>query len=103
MFDSGASVSCIRPDIAVCLEQPIPVRPPWRISTAEENTFMEAREMVALEFYLEGYRFATQFYLLPKLTEEVVIGATTMQQWRFKLDFEHEEVIIDPRVTRMRI
>lgn len=29
-------------------------------------------------------------------------GAATMQKWRFKLDFEAEEVIIDPRVTRLR-
>jgi len=26
-----------------------------------------------------------------------------MQEWRFKLDFEADEVIIDPRVTRLRL
>ena len=26
-----------------------------------------------------------------------------MQKWRFKLDFEKDEVIIDPRVTKIRL
>jgi len=26
-----------------------------------------------------------------------------VQKWRFKLDFEADEVIIDPRVTRLRL
>jgi len=26
-----------------------------------------------------------------------------MQKWRFKLSFEADEVIIDPRVTRLRL
>ncbi len=64
---------------------------------------MMVGEEVALTFYIDDLRFSTEFYLVPDLSEEVIIGAITMQQWRFKLDFEKEEVIIDPRVTRMRI
>ena len=103
MFDSGVSFSCIRPEIAKMLEQPIPLRTPWQISTADKKTFMQVKEKVSLEFYIDDVRFSTEFYLVPGLTEEVIIGASTLQQWRFKLDFEKEEVIIDPRVTRMRI
>jgi len=32
--------------------------------------------------------------------KKLTIGAATKQKWRFKLDFEKEEVIIDSRVTR---
>ena len=103
LFDSGASVSCIRPDLAQELEQPIPLDPPLQISTADEANSMFVNEEVALEFNIDEYRFWTEFFLVPGLTEEVIIGAITMRQWRFKLDFEKEEVIIDPRVTRMRI
>jgi hypothetical protein len=103
LFDSGASVSCIRPDVAATLEHAIAIQPPWRISTAKEGAELEVAERVSLDFYINGYRFMTDFYIVPGLTEEAIIGATTMQQWRFKLDFEHEEVIIDPRVTRMRL
>jgi len=102
-FDSGASVSCIRPDVAARLEQPIPMRVPLHISTADENKFLEVTERISLEFDMDDCRFFTEFFLVPSLAEEVIIGASTMQQWRFKLDFEQEEVIVDPRVTRMRI
>ena len=103
LFDSGASVSCIRPELAKELEQPIPLRIPLIISTADKKNSMPVNEKVSLEFYIDGYRFSTEFYLVPDLSEEVIIGSATMQQWRFKLDFENDEVIIDPRVTRMRI
>ena len=103
LFDSGASVSCIRPDIAEELAQSIPVNPPLLISTADEGNSMFVSERISLEFYIGEYRFWTEFFIVPRLTEEVIIGAITLQQWRFKLDFEKEEVIIDPRVTRMRI
>ena len=102
LFDSGASVSCIRPELANELEHPMPV-PSLRVSTADENHFMIMKEAVLLTFYIREYRFDSNFYLVPGLAEDIIIGATTMQQWRFKLDFENGEVIIDPRVTRMRI
>ena len=103
LFDSGASVSCIRPELANELVTPTALWRPFLISTADEDTSIEVNEEAALHFYIDEYRFFTDFFLVPKLSEEVIIGATTMQQWRFKLDFEKEEVIIDPRVTRMRI
>ena len=103
LFDSGASVSCIRPDIAEALEQPIPLPLPLQISTADDKTFMKVNSRVSLDFYIDEYHFWTELYLVPGLTEETIIGASTLRQWRFKLDFEKEEVIIDPRVTRMRI
>lgn len=40
--------------------------------------------------------------VLPGLFEALIIGAATMKKWRIKLDFEKEEVIIDPRVARLR-
>jgi hypothetical protein len=41
--------------------------------------------------------------LIPGLSEPVIIGAKTLQAWRMKLDFEHDEVVIDPRVTKLRL
>ena len=64
---------------------------------------MEVRERVSLDFHLNGYRFSDEFMVIPDLSSEVIIGAATMQKWRFKLDFEADEVIIDPRVTRLRL
>jgi hypothetical protein len=41
--------------------------------------------------------------LIPELSEPALIGAKTMQAWRMKVDYEHEEVIVDPRVTKLRL
>jgi hypothetical protein len=58
---------------------------------------------VGLNFILQGYRFSDEFMVIEGLSEEVIIGAKTLQSWRMKLDFEAEKVIIDPRVTKLRL
>jgi hypothetical protein len=40
---------------------------------------------------------------VPGLSEDVIIGVATMQKWRMKLDFEHDRVIVDPRLATMRL
>jgi len=102
LFDSGATYSCISRELAEALEILTPLPEPMSFETAERGRTLEAREHVSLIFYIDGYRFSDEFMVLPGLSEEVIIGASTMQKWRFKLDFEREEVIIDPRVTRLR-
>ncbi|MCL6448727.1 MAG: retropepsin-like domain-containing protein [Armatimonadetes bacterium] len=102
LFDSGATYSCISRELAKELEVLIPLAEPLRFETAEKGKELEAKERVTLDFHLNGYRFSDEFMVLPELSEEVILGAATMQKWRFKLDFEKEEVIIDPRVTRLR-
>ena len=71
--------------------------------TAKEGETLTARERVTLNFYLDGYRFSDEFMLIPGLSEAVIIGAKTLQGWRMKLDFEADQVIIDPRVTHLRL
>jgi len=103
LFDSGATYSCIERNLAENLAtlERIPI--PLKFETAENKRHVMANEAVRLDFFLNGYRFSDEFMVLPDLSEEVIIGAAAMQKWRFKLDFENEEVIIDPRVTRFRL
>ncbi|MFQ5812826.1 MAG: hypothetical protein ACE5I2_06515 [Anaerolineae bacterium] len=42
-------------------------------------------------------------FLVCEGATQLIIGAATMQKWRFKLDFEADAAIIDPRVTRLRL
>jgi hypothetical protein len=58
---------------------------------------------VNLNFYIDGYRFSDEFMLIPGLSEPVLIGGATLQKWRMKLNFETDEVVIDPKVTRLRL
>ena len=103
LFDSGSTYSCIERRLAESLGilERIPI--PLKFETAEKKRSIEAKEAVRLDFYLDGYRFSDEFMVIPDLSEDVIIGTATMQKWRFKLDFENEEVIIDPRVTRLRL
>ncbi len=103
LFDSGASYSCISPELARKLEVVIPLPEPMSFGTAKDGEQLIANERVSLNFHLSGYRFSDEFMLIPDLSEQVIIGAATLQKWRLKLDFEHDEVIIDPRVTKLRL
>jgi len=103
LFDSSSTYSCLEKGLAQRLEILTPLSTPFTLGTAKKGEEVEVKEHVALVFYLNGYRFSDEFMVIPDLSEEVIIGASTMQKWRFKLDFENEEVIIDPRVTQFRL
>jgi hypothetical protein len=103
LFDSGATYSCIDRDLAKRLGQLDSLPDLLSLETAEQGRVVEVKERISLDFYLNGYRFSDEFMVIPALSQQLIIGAATMQKWRFKLDFENDEVIIDPRVTRLRL
>jgi hypothetical protein len=103
LFDSGATYSCIRKEIAQELEIILPLTRPLKLITAQERNYIEVKERVVLDFYISGYRFSDEFLIIENLSEKVIIGAKTLQAWRLKLDFEKEDIIIDPRVTEIRL
>lgn len=103
LFDGGASYSCISKELAARLEIILPLPQPLEFEMAERGQKLKVTERCSLDFHLSGYRFSDEFMVLADLSEDVIIGAATLQKWRLKLDFEAEEVIIDPRVTRLRL
>lgn len=103
IFDSGATYSCIQPELAERLGAPEALPEPMDLGTAEEGRTVRTEQAVRLNFYLDGYRFSDEFMLIPDLAEPAIIGAATLQKWRMRLDFEHDEVIFDPRVTHLRL
>jgi hypothetical protein len=103
LFDSGATYSCIDRDLAKRLGQLDSLPDLLSLETAEQGRVVEVKERISLDFYLNGYRFSDEFMVIPALSQQLIIGAATMQKWRFNLDFENDEVIIDPRVTRLRL
>ena len=101
LFDSGATYSCLNEDRADELEIFTSLHTPMRLATASEHVFMEITQRVTLDFYKDDIRLSDEFLVVPNLSEEVIIGATTMQKWRIKLDFEHDTIIIDPKVAKL--
>jgi len=101
IFDSGSTYSCIHPELARALGTIEPLPEPMEFSTAEEGRKVTARGAVRLNFYIGEYRFSDEFMVIEKLSNGVIIGAKTLQAWRLKLDFERDEIIIDPKVTKL--
>jgi hypothetical protein len=102
LFDSGANLSCINPDYATIanLESLGRTR---SISTASEGHYIEVKEVIRLDFYMNDVLLSDEFLVVPGLSEEMIIGAATMQKWRIKLDFEHDLAIVDPKVAKMQL
>lgn len=99
LFDSGASFSCIHPDIAQRLGNLEPLPEIMHIQTASEGQEIRVEHTIRLEFTLNGTRLSDEFVVIPALSEDAIIGAATMQKWRIKLDFEHDTVWVDPKVA----
>ena len=103
LFDSGANLSCINEIYASELTELIPFKSPRLVSTAAEGHYIEIKHKIAIDFYLNDVHLSDEFLVIPGLSEEAIIGAATMQKWRIKLDFEHDVVIVDPKVAKMQL
>lgn len=102
LFDSGATYSCIQLALAQVLAQLEPLPEIMKFDTAGKGYELKAEYAVRLDFYLNGDRFSDEFMVVEGLADKVLIGAKTLQAWRMKLDFEHDQVLYDPRVTKLR-
>lgn len=100
LFDSGATFSCINADDIKGIEKLVRLRKPKIVATAAEGIFMEIKHAVRLDFYLNDIELSDEFMVVPNLSEEAILGVTTLQKWRIKLDFEHDTVIIDPKIAK---
>ena len=103
LFDSGAHLSCINPEFIEELEIPVSLGRIRRLSTASVGHCIEIKEAVRLDFYIEDILLSDEFLVVPGLSEQAIIGVATMQKWRMKLDFEHDRVIVDPKLARLRL
>lgn len=103
LFDSGANLSCISDMYASELTALIPFKKPRLVSTAAEGHYIEIRHKITIDFYLNDVHLSDEFLVVPGLSEEAIIGAATMQKWRIKLDFEHDTVVVDPKVAKMQL
>lgn len=101
LFDSGAAYSCISNEAADQLASFQKLHRPMQLSTASTTTYMQVQNSCRLDFYHEDIRLSDEFLVVPEISEDVIIGATTMQKWRLKLDFDRDTVIVDPRVAKL--
>lgn len=103
LFDSGATYSFIKREIAEAVGLIDKLSQPMVFETAKTNEYITIDERMTTDFYIDIYRLSDEFLVSDNITEDVIIGVHTMQKWRLKLDFEHDQVLVDPRVTRLML
>jgi hypothetical protein len=103
LFDSGSTYSCISPEKAEALEQALPLPEPIDVETASAGNFIRITHRTPLDFRLNDLRLTDEFMIVPGLSEDAIIGATTLQKWRIKPDFEHDQIITDPRAAKLKL
>jgi hypothetical protein len=69
------------------------------IATASEGHYLKIEHRISVDFYYNDIRMSDEFMVIPGLSEDAIIGVNTLQKWRIKLDFEHDTVIVDPKVA----
>ena len=96
LYDSGASSSFIRRDIADLLGDTSPTVSPLQFIIGD-GQMISADQTINLEIEMNGITVEYRFLVLDDLPEEIIIGADLMQKWKISLDLENETVDIDPR------
>jgi hypothetical protein len=101
LFDTGASSSFVRRDIGDSLATILKLPSPEVYTLGDGVGRLRAVETAVLYVLVKGIRISDNFTVVPRLSDEIIIGATTLQKWRVKLDLENEDVLIDRRVSRL--
>ena len=101
LFDSGAGASFIRRDVAERIATTLKLPSPKTFTLGDGVGRLRVNETAILYLYIEGVEISDNFIVAPRLADEVIMGANTMQKWRIKLDLEDERVIIDKRMARL--
>jgi hypothetical protein len=105
LFDSGASYSCISKKTADEIAHLEPMVEPMDFETAEKDGIITADYRITADFYFTDTprRFTDELFVIEGLSENLIIGAATMQKWKIRLDFDREEVLYDKKMHRLRI
>lgn len=107
LFDSGAAYSIIRRDIAerISTLDPLPDPEDWVFETARAGELIQALYRVTLDFRFDDSkaRFSDEFIVFDNCSEELIVGAKTMQAWHIILDFQAETVVYRKTMHRLRI
>ena len=96
LYDSGASASFIRRDLADLLGDTGPTVNPLRFVMADGQE-LTADQTMNLEIEMNGITVEHRFLVLDDLPEEILVGSDLIQKWKISLDLENETVSIDPR------
>ena len=107
LFDSGASYSIVRREIAERIGQiqALPTPEDWIFETARAGDYVQAAGKVIVDFRFDDSEahFSGEFVVCDELSEELIVGAKTMQAWKISLDLAAERVDYRKTAQRLRV
>jgi hypothetical protein len=101
LFDSGASESFIRADIAKELSSPTRLPNPKTFELGR-GTLKVTRAMIG-DVLLNGTALFVTLLVVPNLTEELILGADFFQRWKICLNPENEEITLDQDALKLKL
>ena len=101
LFDSGASESFIRADIAKEIASPTKLPNPKTFEMGR-GSLKVTRAMIG-DVQLNGANLFATLLIVPNLTEELILGADFFQRWKIRLNPENEEVILDQEALKLKL
>ncbi|MBI4711911.1 MAG: retroviral-like aspartic protease [Planctomycetes bacterium] len=103
LFDTGVRRSVIRKDIARKVTPLVNLPSPMAFRLAESKTELKTNLVTNIILRVNGRIIQDQFYVLEKLSREVIIGADTMQSWEIKLDPKNESIKVGVDAHRIEL
>ena len=103
LFDTGASKSLIRRDIALKVARLLRAPKPWTFQLGDGKGRLKTNEMAGLFFQLKGVPIVHTFIVPRTLSEEVIIGTDLMQFWKVRPDPVREDVVIDKKLIQLKL
>lgn len=100
LFDTGASRTFIRSDVATKIGDLVELSRPRVAALGDGESKIEIKEGMFLEIALGDYILTADADVSPKLAHELIIGASTMQEWGIAVEPKEEKVVIkDPKTS----
>ena len=104
LFDSGASDSVIRKDIAERVASFLKLSEPVNVILGDGKSVMTSEYFTGISFVLKECTFPAQRVLIvDELDDELILGVDALQRWKFKLDFENEDVLFDRSILKVKL
>lgn len=104
LFDTGASISLIRKNVAEKVATVLRMPHSIDLIMGDGKSTLHAEWLTFIQFSLKGSIFPPQrVVVVDELEEDLIIGTDILQTWKIKLDLEHEDFIIDKSILRLRL
>jgi hypothetical protein len=103
LFDGNNVLSFINESKANAIANLITLFKPRRVLIKNINQFVEIKDVIVVDFFINNIQLSDEFFVVPNLQADVIIGEATMRKWRMKLDFDSKKVIVDPKVEKLQL